>query len=319
MHYDISFPNLGIELDHVGKSVDVFGFEVAYYGIIIGTAILIGFLIATYEAKRTRQNPEDYLDMGIIGVIAGIAGARIYYVIFSWDMYKDNLLDIFNLREGGLAIYGGVIGTVIAVFVLAKVKHLSAFQIFDTVALAILNGQMLGRWGNFFNREAFGEYTDSLFAMRLPLDAVRSGDVTEQMRAHMETIGGVEYIQVHPTFLYESVWCAVLLVILVLYRKHKKYEGELFLLYVFGYALGRVWIEGLRTDQLLLPGIGLPVSQLLAGVIVVAAGAALLYLRKNHKTMPLLKSRKVYEPMPDKIEGKKPPKKKDRIFQFRDK
>ena len=207
----------------------------------------------------------------------------------------------------------------IAVFVLAKVKHLSAFQIFDTVALAILNGQMLGRWGNFFNREAFGEYTDSLFAMRLPLDAVRSGDVTEQMRAHMETIGGVEYIQVHPTFLYESVWCAVLLVILVLYRKHKKYEGELFLLYVFGYALGRVWIEGLRTDQLLLPGIGLPVSQLLAGVIVVAAGAALLYLRKNHKTMPLLKSRKVYEPMPDKIEGKKPPKKKDRIFQFRDK
>ena len=319
MHYDISFPNLGIELDHVGKSVDVFGFEVAYYGIIIGTAILIGFLIATYEAKRTRQNPEDYLDMGIIGVIAGIAGARIYYVIFSWDMYKDNLLDIFNLREGGLAIYGGIIGAVIAVFVLARVKRLSPFQILDTVAMAILNGQMLGRWGNFFNREAFGEYTDSLFAMRLPLDAVRSGDVTEQMRAHMETIGGVEYIQVHPTFLYESVWCAVLLVILVLYRKHKKYEGELFLLYVFGYALGRVWIEGLRTDQLLLPGIGLPVSQLLAGVIVVAAGAALLYLRKNHKTMPLLKSRKVYEPMPDKIEGKKPPKKKDKIFKFKEK
>lgn len=319
MHYDISFPNLGIELDHVGKSVDVFGFEVAYYGIIIGTAILIGFLIATYEAKRTRQNPEDYLDMGIIGVIAGIAGARIYYVIFSWDMYKDNLLDIFNLREGGLAIYGGIIGAVIAVFVLAGMKRLSPFQILDTVAMSILNGQMLGRWGNFFNREAFGEYTDSLFAMRLPLDAVRSGDVTEQMRAHMETIGGVDYIQVHPTFLYESVWCAVLLVILVLYRKHKKYEGELFLLYVFGYALGRVWIEGLRTDQLLLPGIGLPVSQLLAGVIVVAAGAALLYLRKNHKTMPLLKSGKVYEPMPDKIEGKKPPKKKDKIFKFKEK
>lgn len=319
MHYDISFPNLGIELDHVGKSVDVFGFEIAYYGIIIGTAILIGFLIATYEAKRTRQNPEDYLDMGIIGVIAGIAGARIYYVIFSWDMYKDNLLDIFNLREGGLAIYGGIIGAVIAVFVLAGMKRLSPFQILDTVAMAILNGQMLGRWGNFFNREAFGEYTDSLFAMRLPLDAVRSGDVTEQMRAHMEAIGGVDYIQVHPTFLYESVWCAVLLVILVLYRKHKKYEGELFLLYVFGYALGRVWIEGLRTDQLLLPGIGLPVSQLLAGVIVVAAGAALLYLRKNHKTMPLLKSGKVYEPMPDKIEGKKPPKKKDKIFKFKEK
>ena len=317
MHYDISFPNLGIYLSHVGKSIDVFGFEIAYYGIIIGCAILIGFLIAAHEAKRTRQNPDDYLDMGIVGVVAGIVGARIYFVIFSWDMYKDNLLEIFNTRHGGLAIYGGVIGAVAAVFIMARVKRLSAFQILDTVALAILNGQMLGRWGNFFNREAFGGYTDGLFVMRLPLDAVRSGDVTEQMREHLEVIDGVSYIQVHPTFLYESLWCAVLLILLVLYRKHKKYEGELFLMYIFGYALGRVWIEGLRTDQLILPGIGLPVSQLLAGCIVVFAGIALLYLRKNHKGIPLLKSEKVYEPMPDKIEGSRPPKKKDRIFKSR--
>lgn len=316
MHYNISFPNLGIYLDHVGKSISVFGFEIAYYGIIIGLAILIGFLIATSEAKRTRQNPEDYLDMGIIGVIAGIAGARIFYVVFSWDMYKDNLLDIFNLREGGLAIYGGVIAAVIAVFIMARVKHLSPFQILDTVAMAILNGQMLGRWGNFFNREAFGEYTDSLFAMRLPLDAVRSGDVTELMREHMERIDGVSYIQVHPTFLYESLWCCALLIILVLYRKHKKYEGELFLMYIFGYGLGRVWIEGLRTDQLLIPGIGLPVSQVIAGCVVIFTGAALLYLRKNHKKIPMMKSRKQYEPMPDKVVGKKPPKKKDKIFKF---
>lgn len=279
MHYDISFPHLGIELEHVGKSVSVFGFGIAYYGIIIGAAILIGFLIATSEAKRTRQNPDDYLDMGIIGVIVGIVGARLYFVIFSWDLYKDNLLDIFNLREGGLAIYGGVIGAVIATFVLARIKRLSPFQILDTIALALLNGQMLGRWGNFFNREAFGEYTDSLFAMRLPLDAVRSGDVTELMRENMEQINGISYIRVHPTFLYESVWCCILLILLFQYRKHKKYEGELFLLYIFGYALGRVWIEGLRTDQLLLPGIGLPVSQVLAGCIVIFAGAALLYLQ----------------------------------------
>lgn len=319
MHEDISFPNLGIYLDHVGKSIDFFGFSVAYYGIIIGGAILIGFLIATAEAKRTRQNPEDYLDMGIIGVIAGIVGARVFYVIFSWDMYKDNLLEIFNLRHGGLAIYGGVIGAVIAVFVLAKVKKLSAPQILDTVAMAILNGQMLGRWGNFFNREAFGEYTDNLFAMRLPLDAVRSGDVTERMRQHMETINGVDYIQVHPTFLYESVWCAALLIILVLYRKHKKYEGELFLIYIFGYGLGRVWIEGLRTDQLLIPGIGFPVSQAIAGGVVIFAGIALLYLRRNHKRIPFLRSEKQYEPMPEKIVGKRPPRKKDRIFKFKEK
>ena len=283
MHTEISFPNLGIYLKNVGKSIDLFGIEIAYYRIIIGTAILLGFWIAAREAKRTGQNPENYLDMGIIGVIAGIVGARLYYVIFSWDMYKDNLLDIFNLREGGLAIYGGVIAAVISVLVLAKVKHLSAPQIFDTIAMALLNGQMLGRWGNFFNREAFGGYTDSLFAMRLPLDAVRSSDVTEQMRRHIERIDGVSYIQVHPTFLYESLWCMVLLIILFAYRKHKKYEGELFLMYLFGYGLGRFWIEGLRTDQLLLPGVGIAVSQLLAGAIVVGTGAAMLYLRKKHK------------------------------------
>ncbi|HIV40847.1 MAG TPA: prolipoprotein diacylglyceryl transferase [Candidatus Mediterraneibacter guildfordensis] len=283
MHYDIAFPNLGISFEHVGKNIDIFGFTIAYYGIIIGAAILLGFLIATVEAKRTGQNPEDYMDMGIIGVIAGIVGARLYYVIFSWDMYKDNLLHIFNLREGGLAIYGGVIGAVIAVFALARWKKLSPFLILDTVAMPILNGQMLGRWGNFFNREAFGEYTDGLFAMRLPVDAVRSGDITERMREHMETIGGVEYIQVSPTFLYESVWCAVLLIILILYRKHKKYEGELFLLYIFGYALGRVWIEGLRTDQLLIPGIGFPISQALAGCVVIFAGVALVVLRRRFK------------------------------------
>ena len=221
MHNDISIPHLGNHLEHVGKTNSIFGFEIAYYGIIIGTAILLGFVIATAEAKRTGQDPENYLDMGMIGVVFGIIGARLYYVIFSWDMYKDNLLEILNIREGGLAIYGGVIAAVLTVIIVAKVKHLSAPQIFDTIALALLNGQMLGRWGNFFNREAFGGYTDSLFAMRLPIDAVRSSDVTEQMRMHIQSIGGVEYIQVHPTFLYESLWCCALLIILFVYRKHK--------------------------------------------------------------------------------------------------
>lgn len=283
MHYDILFPHLGITLNHVGKTISVFGFDVAYYGIIIGTAILLGFWIATSEAKRTGQNPEDYLDMGIFGVIVGIAGARIYYVIFSWDMYKDNLLDIFNLREGGLAIYGGVIGAVMAVLICAKVKHISAPLIFDTIAMALVNGQMLGRWGNFFNREAFGEYTDSLFAMKLPVDAVRSGDITDLMWKNVQSVDGVQYIQVHPTFLYESLWCAVVLLVLFLYRKHKKYNGELFLMYLFGYGLGRAWIEGLRTDQLILPGVGLPVSQLLACAIVVITGVMMIYMRKRHK------------------------------------
>ena len=283
MHYNISFPNLGIYLDHVGKSISIFGFSIAYYGMIIGAAILIGFLIATVEAKRTGQNPEDYLDMGIVGVIAGIAGARIYYVIFSWDLYKDNLLSIFNLREGGLAIYGGVIGAVIAVFVMAAVKKKSPFQIWDTIALALLNGQMLGRWGNFFNREAFGEYTDSLFAMRLKVSDVTSANITSAMREHIIVQDGIRYIQVHPTFLYEAAWNVLVLTAMLLYTKKKKFDGEIFLIYLIGYGLGRAWIEGLRTDQLQIGATGIAVSQVLSAVLVVAGVVVWIYQMRRLK------------------------------------
>lgn len=277
MHRTIDFPNIGIHLKSVGDHITVFGFEIAYYGIIIGIGILTGILIAALEARRTKQNPEDYYDLAIYAVIFAIIGARIYYVIFSWDMYKDNLLSIFNIREGGLAIYGGVIAAVITVFVFAHVKHLSAPLLLDTAGLGLVAGQMIGRWGNFFNREAFGEYTDWLLAMRLPVDAVRGSDITELMREHMETKDGVSYIQVHPTFLYESLWCLLILILLLLYRKHKKFNGEIFLMYLAGYGFGRFWIERLRTDQLLLPGIGFPVSQLLAGILVVASAAVIAY------------------------------------------
>lgn len=277
MHRTIDFPNIGIHLKSVGDHITVFGFEIAYYGIIIGIGILTGILIAALEARRTKQNPEDYYDLAIYAVIFAIIGARIYYVIFSWDMYKDNLLSIFNIREGGLAIYGGVIAAVITVFVFAHVKHLSAPLLLDTAGLGLVAGQMIGRWGNFFNREAFGEYTDWLLAMRLPVDAVRGSDITELMREHMETKEGVSYIQVHPTFLYESLWCLLILILLLLYRKHKKFNGEIFLMYLAGYGFGRFWIERLRTDQLLLPGIGFPVSQLLAGFLVVASAAVIAY------------------------------------------
>ena len=286
MHYDISFPNLGIYLEHLGKSVSVFGFEIAYYGMIIGAAILIGFVWAFHEAKKTGQNPDDYLDLGLAGIICGIVGARVYYIAFSWEMYKDNLWSVFNLREGGLAIYGGVIGAAAAVLIGTRIKKLKIGPVFDTMALVLLNGQMLGRWGNFFNREVFGDYTDSLLAMRLPLDAVRSRDVSELMMEHLTVIDGVSYIQVEPTFLYESLWCAALLILLVLFKRHRKYDGEVFLLYISGYGLGRFWIEGIRTDQLLLPGIGIPVSQLLAAVTVVVTASVIIYMRvKQRKTV----------------------------------
>ena len=281
MHTSIEFPNIGIHLESVGNHISVFGFDIAYYGIIIGFGILAGILIAVLEAKRTGQNPEDYYDLAIYAVIFAIIGARIYYVVFSWDMYKDQLLSIFNIRQGGLAIYGGVIAAVITVIIFARIKKLSAPLLMDTAGLGLVAGQMIGRWGNFFNREAFGEYTDGLLAMRLPVDAVRGSDITKMMREHMETVEGVSYIQVHPTFLYESLWCLLILVLLLVYRRHKKFNGEVFLLYLAGYGFGRFWIERLRTDQLLLPGIGFPVSQLLAGVLVVVSVGLIIYKRRK--------------------------------------
>lgn len=281
MHKTIDFPNIGIHLSDVGNHITIFNFDIAYYGMIIGLGILTGILIAAAEAKRTGQDQETYYDLAVYAVIFSIIGARAYYVIFSWDMYKGDLKSILNLRQGGLAIYGGVIAAVITVIVFARVKRLSAPLLFDTAVLGLVAGQMIGRWGNFFNREAFGEYTDGLLAMRLPLDAVRNSDVTDLMRRHMEVVKGVSYIQVHPTFLYESLWCMMVLLLLLLYRRHKKFDGEVFLLYLLGYGLGRVWIEGLRTDQLLIAGTTIPVSQLLAGTIVIVSTGMILWIRRK--------------------------------------
>ncbi|BDF34928.1 prolipoprotein diacylglyceryl transferase [Lachnospiraceae bacterium] len=279
MHRTIDFPNIGIHLKSVGDHITVFGFDITYYGMLIGLGILAGIFIAAAEAKRSGQNSEDYFDLAIYAVIFSIIGARIYYVIFSWDMYKDDLLSIFNTRQGGLAIYGGVIAAVITVIIYARIKKMSAPLIFDTAGLGLVAGQMIGRWGNFFNREAFGEYTNNLLAMKLPVDAVRGSDITELMRKHMEQVDGVSYIQVHPTFLYESLWCLMVLVIMLIYRKYKKFDGEVFLIYLLGYGVGRAWIEGLRTDQLLLPGVGWPVSQVLAGIIAVVSLGLIIYKR----------------------------------------
>ena len=271
MNTSINFPHLGIYLEHVGKSISVFGFDIAYYGIIIGCSILLGLYLAQREAKRTGQNPDTYTDMVIYAIIVSVICARAYYVIFSWDHYKDNLLSIFNLRQGGLAIYGGIIGAVATVYVYSRVKKLSFPLLLDTACIGLVAGQILGRWGNFFNREAFGGYTDGLFAMQLPVSAVRVNEITEEMWAHVQVIGGEQFIQVHPTFLYESIWNLGVLCFLYWYRDRKKFRGELFLTYVLGYGLGRVWIEGLRTDQLQIGSTGIPVSQLLAGVLILVS------------------------------------------------
>lgn len=283
MDTNINFPNLHIFLEDVGKNIMIGDFAIAYYGIIIALGMVGGVLLATYIAKKSGQNPDDYYDIAIYGIIFALVGARLYYVAFRWEYYSQDLMRIFNIREGGLAIYGGVIAAVITVFVYTRIKKLNFGLVLDTAGPGLILGQCVGRWGNFFNREAFGGYSNNLFAMQLPVSAVRNSDITTELREHIVMVDGISYIQVHPTFLYESMWNFTLLIILLIYWKHRRFNGEVFLLYLFGYGVGRFWIESLRTDQLLLPGIGYPASMALAACMVIGSLAWIIIKRMNMK------------------------------------
>ena len=274
---DIAFPNLGIYLRDVPKSFSVFCFTIALYGVIIAIGVLGGVLLAAHVAKLEGLDADLIWDFAIYAIIFSIIGARIYYVVFRWDAYKDNLLDVFNLRNGGLAIYGAVIAAFLTLWIYCRRKKQSFLQIADICVPGLVLGQIIGRWGNFTNREVFGEYTDNLLAMRLPAQMVRTADISETIAAHMAE--GTNYIQVHPTFLYESLWNLALLCIMLVYRKHKKFEGEQWLVYLGGYGLGRAWIEGIRTDTLFIPHTTVAVSQVLAAALFVTALAADIYVR----------------------------------------
>lgn len=276
---DIAFPHLHLYLENVPKTFSVFGFQIAWYGVLIGIGIMAGVFLAAHVAKKENVNPDIIWDFIIYAIVFSILGARIYYVVFSWDMYKDNLIQIFNTRNGGMAIYGAVIAAFLTLYVYCRVKKQSFFQIADICVPGLVLGQAIGRWGNFMNREVFGEYTDNLFAMRLPIEAVRSRDISAGIAAQI--VDGTNYIQVHPTFLYECVWNLTLLCIMMLYRSHKKFTGEIVLLYLGGYGLGRAWIEGIRTDQLYVMGTTIPVSQMLAIVLVVMAIVAEIVIRSR--------------------------------------
>ncbi|MBR6344564.1 MAG: prolipoprotein diacylglyceryl transferase [Lachnospiraceae bacterium] len=269
---DIAFPFLGIYLENVPKTFTVFGITIALYGLIIGIGMILAFVLITHVAKKNGLDPDDFYDMGMWLIIFGIIGARIYYVIFSWDYYKNNLGEIINLRQGGLAIYGGVIAGFTALIVWCRVKKKSICKMGDVAFMGVLVGQIMGRWGNFTNREVFGGYCDNIFAMRLPISAVRSRDISEELASHI--VDGTNYIQVHPTFLYESFYNLVLLSLIYIFFKKKAFDGEAILWYLGGYGIGRFIIEGIRTDRLLIPGTGLAVSQLL-GISLFAISLAI--------------------------------------------
>lgn len=288
---EIWFPNLGIEIDHLSRTAfTVFGQDIYWYGIFIGLGVVLGVLLALHEAKRTGQNPDTYLDFIIYAMIIAIIGARLYYVIFSWDFYSQHPEKIFAIREGGLAIYGGIIGGVLTAIVYSRVKKKNFWVMADTMAPSLILGQMLGRWGNFFNKEAFGGFTDNLFAMRYQLSQVRASDVTPDILQNLVTVNGVDYIQVHPTFLYESFWSLCVFIILLILQRKKNFNGQVCATYFFGYALGRVWIEGLRTDQLCIGNV--PVSQALSAVLIIASVVLYVYCKKKAAAVPVTEGAK---------------------------
>lgn len=274
---DIAFPYLGIYLKDVPKGFYIGDFFIAYYGVIIGLGIMAGILMAVHTAKRVGLDTEVVWDFAIYAIIFSIIGARAYYVIFEWDKYKDDLLSIFNTRQGGMAIYGAVIGAFVTLFVYCRIKKIKPFLIGDVGALGLILGQVIGRWGNFVNREVFGEYSEGLLAMRLPIEAVRNRDISENLRTHI--VEGTNYIQVHPTFLYESALNLLLLFFMYLYIKHRKFNGEICLLYLGGYGIIRFFIEGIRTDQLKIGDTGIAVSQMLGISLFVFAVMADIVIR----------------------------------------
>ena len=260
----ISFPNLGIELNPSRIAFTLFGKDVYWYGVIIAAGFVLAVLYAMKRAKTVGLTDDNILDMLFAAVPAAIICARLYYCIFYWDIYKDNPITVLYIWEGGLAIYGGVIGAVIAVTIFCKIKKLPLGPMLDVGGLGLLIGQTIGRWGNFMNREAHGSVTDCFLKMGI---ANSAGEVTYY----------------HPTFLYESMWNLVGFVALHFYLKRRKFDGEVFAWYVAWYGIGRAWIEGLRTDSLYLFHTGIRVSQLLAAASCLAAIAFIIYIYVSSK------------------------------------
>ena len=268
---EIWFPNFfDIRISHLSRVIfSPFGFDIYWYAVCVISGYLAALVTLRAIAKKTGQDPDLYTDYILYVLIFGLLGARIYYVVFNFDSYRGDLAKIFSTRDGGLAVYGGLILTGLYTIRYTKKHNVTYGLLSDTSGPAVAIGQVFGRIGNFFNREAFGGYTNAPLAVRFRTDSVLF--LPEQLRDTVFTVNGAQYIQVHPVFFYEMLWNLALFFFLLWFRQHKKFDGQIFLFYVLGYGVGRFWMEGLRTDQLMLFGTGLPVSQVLSALLVVAS------------------------------------------------
>lgn len=279
---NVYFPHLNLHFNINSVAFNLFGIDIYWYGIIITMGMILGLLLASYLAKKENMNPEIITDFLMYDIVPAVIGARIYYVIFKWNQYNKDLLSILNIRGGGLAIYGGVIASIIVAVIYTRIKKVNFWKFADVASYGLLVGQIVGRYGNFFNQEAFGDYTNNLFAMRLlKSEVLNKGYLTKAILENIVSVNGLEYIQVHPTFLYESSWNLLVLISLLIYRRHRKSYGEIFSLYILFYGIGRYIIEGLRTDQLVITGTRIAISQVVAIASIALGVVGFLLCRKN--------------------------------------
>ncbi len=274
-YYKISFPKLDISFNVESTAFTVLGLEIQWYGILITSGIILAMFFAFSQMKKYGINPDRATDCIIGGIIGGIIGARTYYVAMEWEHYAGDIKAIINIRNGGLAIYGGIIGAILLGGIIAKIRKVKLLPLLDIAGMGFLIGQGIGRWGNFTNHEAFGYNTESIFGMT-------SGKIQEKIL----NMGNPELspeLPVHPCFLYESIWCLVGFVILFLVSKHRKFDGQMFLMYIGWYGLGRFFIEGLRTDSLMFGN--LRVSQVLAILCFIFSVIALIIISGKVKRM----------------------------------
>ena len=251
--FHVSFPNIGWQFDISRVAFQVGSIKVYWYGILIACGLLLSVCYAWFSAPRYKVDRVKLMNCVLVGVVTGIIGARLYYVLFSWNDYKDNLIRVFYIHEGGLAIYGGIIGALIGGLIMAKIQNMKFLPILDITMISFLIGQGIGRWGNFMNQEAFGTVTDLPWAM-------------------MSEGTGMQ--PVHPCFLYESLWCLLGFVLLHFYGKYRqRYPGQIFFMYLVWYGCERMIVEGLRTDSLYLPfklfGMDIRVSQVLSAALFI--------------------------------------------------
>lgn len=269
------FPALGIKFNLNRVAFSIGEMNIYWYGIIIAVGVILAVAYAMKKARKVGVHPDRFVDVLIGGIIGGIIGARLYFVLLEWETYKTNLSEIFKIWHGGLAIYGGIIGAVLAGYIMCKIRKVKFLPMLDLAAVGFLIGQSIGRWGNFVNIEAFGSNTTLPWGMTSEKIMNYLASHAEELQA--QGVNVVVNMPVHPCFLYESLWCLIGFVALHFYFKHRRFDGEVFLLYTAWYGLGRFFIEGLRTDSLVIGTIR--ISQVVAALFCLASVIAIIVIR----------------------------------------